>query len=251
MKKMDIFIGSYARDFPYLKYCLRSVNRFAEGFHKLHLFIPVEDLVALYREVGFDRISRENWKLHPVNVWPGKGMLHHLYLVMTADKLAPEADFIFHMDSDCIFTERVTPEDFLDGDKPVLMYGSYQFLGPDVKKWQDCVHAALGWKPVNEFMRRHGIVHIPKVYEQTRIAIERHTKRSLSEYLYSGRNQYPQSFCDFPTLGEIAWRHFRDRYHWINVETDPQPRSRIHQSWSFQMPTTDDIKRYAKLGLLT
>ena len=250
MKKMDLFIGSYVRDFRYLKYCLRSVNKFASGFNKLHLFVPEEDVVALYRDVDYCNIKRANWVLHPSEAWPGKGMLHHLYQVMNAEKLAPDADFILHTDSDCVFTGPVTPADFLVGDKPMLLYASYDFIGSNVRIWQERTQNALGWKPVNEFMRRHGIVHCPPVYAATRSAIEKNTRQPLAEYLRNGINEFPQSFCDFPVLGEIAWQQFRHLYHWINTETDPLPPYKIHQSWSHQDVTTEDLALYSKLGLL-
>jgi hypothetical protein len=250
---MDIFIVSYERDFRYLKYCLRSIQKFAHDFHRVHLMVPNRDVVALYRETEFDKIKRGDWFLHTFNEWEARGMLHHLYLEMMADKYAYGADLILHTDSDCIFTGPVTPDHYLVDEKPILRYASYDWLAaqqPNLREWQRAVENALGWKPVNEFMRCHPAVHYPRVYEKAREAIECHTGRTMADYIRNGRNEFPQSFAEYPTLGEIAWTYFRPLYHWINEERTPRSDTRIRQAWSHQEPTNEDRNLFASLGLL-
>lgn len=252
MTKMDIFIVSYARDFRYLKYCLRSIDKFATGFYRLHLLIPTRDIRALDHETDFGKVRRGEWFLHPFEEWGSKGMLHHLYLEMMADKYAYGADFILHTDSDCVFTDYVSPEDYLVNEKPVLMYASYDWLETkqaNLRMWQECVSNALGWTPKNEFMRRHPAVHYTQVYEKARSTIERHTGKTMLEYIRNGRNEFPQTFAEYPTLGEIAWTNFNSMYHWINQETEPFPNSKIHQCWSHREPTDEDLAIFKKLGL--
>lgn len=250
--KMDIFIVSYARDFRYLKYCLSSINKFCIGFGCVHLVIPKSDVVQLYHETGFDAFRRGDWMLHPFDEWPGKGMLHHLFLEMVADQFCWNADLILHTDSDCVFTGPVTPSHYMVGDRPILRYASYKWLAsqqPNLLEWQRCVANALGWTPENEFMRCHPAVHYPHTYSKAREVIECHTRQPLDSYIRNGRNEFPQSFAEYPTLGEVAWKFFHPLYHWINEETTPRSDTKIRQAWSHADPTPEDMRVFASLGI--
>jgi hypothetical protein len=179
-------------------------------------------------------------------------MLHHLYLEMMADIYCAGADMIMHMDSDCVFTEPVTPHDYMLQSKPVLMYASYAWLETqqaNLLMWQKCVENALGWKPDNEFMRRHPAVHFPHVYRKARELIELNTGKKMDDYIRNGRNEFPQTFAEYPTLGEVAWVFFKPEYFWINQETDPFPKNKIHQMWSHREPLPEDLELFKKLGL--
>jgi len=257
MNKVDIFIVSYARDFQYLKYCLRSIDKFAHGFRQVHLVIPDRDIVALYRETEFEKVKRGEWSIHLFDEWEGKGMLHHMYLEMMADKYCQGADFVLHMDSDCVFIESVSPDDYFVDDKPTLLHASYQWLcydkrppEPELLNWQRAVESALGWKPEHEFMRCHPAVHYIRVYEKARESIECYTQVALFDYIRKGRNGWPQEFAEYPTLGEVAWKFFHPLYNFHNEQFKPRPKPKIKQLWSHIPPTAMDMELFQSLGLL-
>ena len=179
-------------------------------------------------------------------------MLNHEYLVMVAPDYCKGADFILHTDSDCIFTEPVRPEDYLVDGKPVLLVKEYGAKlakeHPEVQPWKDAVERAIGYC-THETMQRHPAVHHPKTYEAACMVILNHTGKSPSEYIRMQRNEFPQGFCEFNTLGNVALRNFKEDYHVIDLDKEPRPKDKIRQAWSHQPPTQNDMEAYRKAGL--
>ncbi len=231
--KCEIFIVSFARHFPWLDYCLRSIDKHATGFSGVTLIVP--DVDEALAKVTFPQATT----IGSGKEWEGKGMLWHMAQVMRADEWCPHADFILHTDSDCVFSEPATPEDYFKSGKPVLMHASFDWLAKqqaNLIMWQAAVQKALGWKPSQETMRRHGAVHYRRTYRMARELIEKHTKQSCDDYIRSCENAFPQTFCEFVTLGEVAWKHLHVHYSWRNQEASGFPPSKIVQFSSGNSP---------------
>jgi hypothetical protein len=235
--KVSIFIVSCGKHFTWLEYALKSIEKFARGFHEVMVVIPnnepwgeVSDVINSYHgPVPLRVFSDEEW--------PNKGMLWHEWMILNAETICKDAEYILHTDSDCVFTEPVSPEDYFVEGKPVLMYARYEwccqrFNNPNFMHWKTAVENALGGVSEFEFMRRHPAVHLRDVYTLTRDLIFRNTGKTPQDYIIGCREEYPQGFAEFPTLGEVAWRHFHGRYHWHNQETTPRPKDKLMQLWS-------------------
>lgn len=231
--KVSILIISYIKHFPWLKQCLRSIEKYATGFHEVSVWVPNEDIPEM------QKLEQEYKGSIPIRVvgyddWPAKGMLKHFDLIFHADQCCPEADYITHMDSDTIFIAPVTPADYIVDGKPVLMYASYDWLGriePAILCWQEGAHQALGWKPHEEAMRRLPLTYTRETYLLTRQCVERNVRKPISDYIKDQRNEFPQTVNEFPTLGAYAWRFMSQRYQWINQELEPRPKDKLFQLW--------------------
>jgi hypothetical protein len=235
----EIFIVSCSKHFPWLDYALQSIGKFAHGFSGVTILVPCGQDEELSNITG--KITRTIPFTHRCGQeWPDKGMLWHMAQIMRAEEWCPEADFILHTDSDCIFTEPFGPEDYFVNGKPVLMHASFKWLinsqQANLEMWQHAVAAAVGWKPSDEFMRRHPAVHPRKLYAKARECIESHTKMPCDDYIQSCQNAFPQTFAEFPTLGAVAWRFFRNDYHWIDQQRQPFPIGKLAQFWSHAPP---------------
>jgi len=237
----DILIVSCAKHYPWLRYCLRSIVRFAKGFRQVKILVPVEDCAALSPLLDEIPLDGPAIRVMPYEDWPGKGFLRHEYAIMCADHFS-DADFIYHMDSDVLFVEPTTPADYIVDGRPVLLYGSYHWLvttqQANLGMWKDGVEKAIGGQSLNEFMRRPQIVHHRKTYEKARECIQMHTGRIVEDYIRSCENTFPQTFGEFNTLGEVAWRHFHNDYCWKNQEFGEFPKPhKVVQWWSHASPT--------------
>lgn len=246
---VDLLIVSCAKDFRYLHYALGSIHKFARGFKNIVLLVPDKDF-----DVAVDLVRRdaEEVTVRSGPEWPGKGFIWHMHEVMRAPDHCPGADFILHMDSDCIFTEPVTPQDYFVNGKPVLCYADFEWLCKqqhNIRNWQVAAENALGFPCPIEAMRRHPAVHPRGLYPHTQALIEAHTKQSMADYIRSGRNEFPQFVAEFPTLGAVAWRDFHDVYHWINQETDGLPTNKMRQFWSHREPIAEEVEIIKSLGL--
>lgn len=237
---VEIFIVSCAKHYGWLNYCLRSIEKFATGFSGVTILVPCgqeEELAQLTKDI----VRPEGWLKHRCGQeWPEKGMLWHMAQIMRADEWCPEADFILHTDSDCLFTDLVSPKDYFVDSKPVLMHASFDWLintqQANLIAWQRAAEAALGWKVYDETMRRHPAVHPRKLYSKARGCIEAHTKMPCDDYIKSCENGFPQTFAEFPTLGAVALKFFPADYHWIDQQTQPFPIGKIAQFWTHSPP---------------
>lgn len=236
----SFFICSYKRDFPYLKYMVRSFNRFVRGFHEVVIQIPDTDWGEFTEIIGPEIMGQDQVKYVPIagKEWEGKGKLWHMSQILHADKHCREADYILHFDSDAIFTEPVTPETFIKDGKPYLQYESYSSIGrrhPGVLKWQECTQKCLPFNVLVETMR--GLPHCYEIntYEKTRELMMLKTQMDCNDYIKQQRNEFPQTWAEHPTLGAVALQCFPNDYIGINMEHQENPdRSRwpTRQNWS-------------------
>lgn len=183
---------------------------------------------------SYDGPIELRWKVF--TEWPNKGFVSHMNEIIHADNWC-DGDFICHVDSDCFFYEPVTPDTYFQDGKPILMYSSFDYVcerdnTQAYRNWKTAVERAIGGVCNWECMRRHPAVHYRKTYEQTRSDIAAYTGKRAEQHISEQRSTFPQTFAEFPTLGEVAWRHFRKDYHWINQETDPHPPDPLAQCWS-------------------
>lgn len=235
-----ILMVTYGKDLPFAEFSFKSVQKFASGFGERVVVVPNWDVEAFravaepcgFRVVGF-------------NERPKKGMLHHQVMILQADELCPQADAILHLDADCLFTAPVTPADYLDGDRPILFRQKYEsFKNCHARySWKTCVRNATGIDPEWETMCRHPSVYLRDTYALTRQFILEHVQMDWEEYVLSCRNEYPQTFAEFPTLGAVAIHATPDRYSYVHVGhaddatnlhgiSPPQPAPKLIAMWS-------------------
>lgn len=204
--KVDILIVTYARDIEFLKYCLRSIHLFGAGFQKIHVVVPRRE------EPLFSWIPK-NIDLILFDEIPGKGMLQHLALKCRADELCPNAQAILHVDPDCIFWEPFAPDDYLDHNRPLIVREEYsKVLNHHRKYWQVTVKNAIGLDSPWETMVRHPQIHLPATYRRVRQLVEKKHNRPFTEYVLDGQNEFPQTFCEFNTLGAVALAEYPGHY---------------------------------------
>src|SRR5712691_3849026 len=102
MVSVDLFIRSYYKDLRWLSHCLRSVEKYTQGFRKTILVVPGSSAERLAwsgldlkveahvcPDFADDYLGQQVTKLH-------------------ADKYT-DADFICHIDADCLFHRNITP----------------------------------------------------------------------------------------------------------------------------------------------
>lgn len=253
----ELLVISCGKHFNHLIYAMRSIEKFARGFSAVRVVIPRVDIDRFSTEITANIVRQEG--SCPVIVegfdeWPNQGMLHHMHIVMHSDQYCPEAHFIMHFDSDWVFTHPVTPDDFMVDGKPLIVYGSFDWLinrvQANLRMWQEATENAIG-KPVPfETMRWPRLIYCRELYRAARTVIENYTGKGMVEFMRAQRNEFPQSFCEYVTLGNVAWRFHRDRYSWRDQQTQGfiEPW-KIHQAWSHEPPTAANLELYRKLGI--
>lgn len=241
MSKVDIFIVSFKGHYPWLNFALQSIGRFASGFNLTRVLVPLGQEDELHQMLNTIPNRPANLTVCAGNEWPDKGMLWHMAQIMRADEWCPGADFILHTDSDCLFTEPVTPEDYFVDGKPVLYYEKFASIikkHPEVGLWKEVTQGCLPFSVKYETMRRHPAVHPPHVYRKAVEQIQMKTGKPMDEYISSCRNEFPNGFCEFNTLGNVAMEFYPEQYHLVNTAEfkDGWPLQKICQFWTHSPP---------------
>jgi len=236
----DLFIVTFKRDFEYLRWCLKSIEKFATGFRNIWIVIPSEDLKPL-SALLIDFYYLKNVIPVMFKEWPGKGMLHHMNIIVHADEYT-DADFICHIDADCIFTAPVTPETFIKDGNPILQYERFESITKrhsGVGLWGEVTQRCLPFPIHFETMRQHGETYTRETYAETRKLMEVKTGMPVDEYIKAQKNDFPNGFCEFVTLGNVAIHCFWPKYHLVDNALKPNPDKGdfpVGQFWSHSPP---------------
>lgn len=235
----SLLIVTFARDFPYLRHCLRSIQKHASGFFELVLAVPPADAPAagaLLAEIS----PGLPWRLVVEEEWPENGMLFHEWQIMRGDLLCPESTFIAHLDADCIFRAPVTPQTYIVEGRPVLRWEEFDSVAtrePGVLKWREVTLRCLPLKKLKETMRCMPLVYHRETYGLARALIEQKTGREAGEYIRSCEGKFPQGFCEFVTLGNVAMKKQPEKYHLVEQQGDrANPPNHVIQFWSHGAP---------------
>lgn len=213
MPGVELFYVTFRRDIEFLRYSLRSVEKYARGFSGVTVVVP-ESERGLY---DWAKKVRMVYLPEP----EGKGFLWHMAMKCMADEICPNAQAIVHMDADVMFWQPAVPGDFFRDGKPIIVRERYADLkNPNRRLWQIAVELAIGAKPEFETMVCQPPVHICDVYAKTRRLVEEFTGNRFMDYVLSCRGEFPQSFCELNCIGHVALTRFRDRY--APVDYDPQ-----------------------------
>ena len=219
----DIVIRSYRRDLDWLAYCLRSIDRFCSGFRHVVLVVPrscgdwlsrrtlpLRDRTVLCADYAQDYLGQQVTKLH-------------------ADCIT-DADYICHVDSDCVFVRPTKPGDLIADGRPQVRLAPYAALDRHMP-WQAVTEEFLGRPVAYEFMRSPPYTFPRWLYPAVRQhAMERHGV-ALADYVLSRR---PRGFSEFNALAAYAfWRH-HDAFEWCNLTVDAvvEPACRVFWSWA-------------------
>jgi len=235
--KCEIFIVSFRRDFSYLMFCLGSIKKFAVGFTGVTILVPDKDVPVLapllhgwkhefpVSVMGFDQAS------HP------RQHLHHCIKKCQADQYCPGADYILFLDSDCVFREPVTPDDYIIDERPVLLIESYTAL--ESRKdpaccWKKGTAEVLGFVPEFATMLRHPTVYHKYFLNKFRSYIECVHISPFEKYALSCDPSFPVGFNDFNNLNSYVHKLYPSFYHIIDLTGHPErrPHDKLIQYWS-------------------
>ncbi len=233
--------NTYRGDLPWFEVSARSFAKFARGWDCVKCIVPNRDFDL------FLPSCRENGiALCGFDEWPGLGFNHHQAMQCYGDQHFPEAEIVWHIDADCVFTQPATPADWLVGDKILLPFCDFEHYVRDPIKtgemqnfmgyrgtcsdfsrgqyfWKFAADFACGWPVIRETMQWMPIAHHRSVYPRLRKIIQDRHGLPFEDYVKSCRNEFPQSFAEFNTLGAVAHMHFEHLYHWHDVHAHGYP----------------------------
>lgn len=230
----DLYIRSYDGDAEWLKYCLRSIQRFATGFRRTVVVVPhghnpptgTNETVFYVAEIGEQYIQQQSDKMH-------------------ADHFT-DAEFITYTDSDTIFTRPVCPDDLIiNNRKPIWLYTPYASINSgDGQTWKKVTEKFIGHSVEHEMMRRHPFTTPAWALRELRSWCHKTHGVTLERYMMS----QPYRECsEFNFLGAYLWFYHRDKIHWQDTDRDlGVPFVFQHYSWGL---LNDDIRANMEAAL--
>jgi|SRR5450631_688851 hypothetical protein len=218
----DILIRSYWKDFEWLDFCLASIAKYCRGFRAVVVVVPQSSKLWLRRhplppiaQIKFSRNYADD------------------YLGQQATKLLgdtfTDAEYICHVDSDCVFCRPTSPEDLITDGKPHILKCPCDLLSRR-RPWRRPTEKFLGWKVSDDFMQQPPFVFPRWIYPEVRNHAIRAHGLDLETYVTS---QVPRGFSEFNVLGAFAWERYHERIIWIDTSVSPagEPHCRWYWSW--------------------
>jgi len=260
--RTEIFIVTYWKDFPWLRYCLKSIERFCRGFAGVRLLIPRRDLERFHTEVAneFRYPEKMRLRVQTYHEAEGKGMVQHMALMARADQfIEPDTKYVLHADADCIFKMPTIPEHYFWNDKPYQIIRTWESLTTedprnpgskivsDCAQWREPTRIQLGFDSPWYTMCMNTAVFPRAFYRKYRDHIENVHKRDFDDVILSGRNEFPQTSMDWTAMGAYAERHMHDAFTWFDVERPPYPADRKQAFWSHGGITPEAQKQIDEL----
>lgn len=250
--KTALFWNTFGKDLEWFRFSAASYKKFARGWDFAKCLVPQTDLEI------FRPVCEENGIfLQGGDEWGEKGFNWHQSQQCMADIHFPDAEVIFHIDADSVFSSECSPHDWiLDGKIRLPFSDFHRFLAGPVEPgetvsfmgcsglrldmnrgqyfWKFVCDFALGWDVSRETMRWMPIAHHREVYPRLReIIANRFPAQGFEGYVLNCRNEWPQGFCEFNSLGAIAHRFYEKKYHWTDEFLQGLPFvGKVVQCWS-------------------
>jgi hypothetical protein len=225
--KTDILIRSYHKDFDWLHLSLKSIAKFGHDFSNIHIVVPQSD-VSLLSSLTVETTHGTTDECD--------GYLAQQITKLYADTWC-DADYVLHVDSDCIFHTDFSPESFMLNGKPVI------FREAIVTRWNAISEKTLGWYDNHEYMRKLPVLYPSWIYAEFRKWIKEKHNCELDNWICL---QERDAFSEFNTIGQWAYKFHRDAFEWLHP-ADMQNCCNQYWSWG---GLKEDIREEIDLMLL-
>lgn len=244
----SIFIVSFKGDFDWLKYLLRSIEKYCKDFLEVVVAMPQQDVEYFKNPSNAKIIGYEDGSFK-------SSFMGHLWAKLCADKFC-KGDVVVMVDSDCIFTKPTTPAMFVTHDNRCInLCTKYSVLGKSVP-WQKDTERVLGRKVEYETMRRHGNCYPIGLFQKLREHMEKVLRRPIKELLElvpnRGSKNTFEAFSEFNSCGAFGMYFMPERFQFLDTEKHKIPENTIFQfSGAHGRASAPDAqKAFAQHGLL-
>lgn len=232
-----IFIRTYWKDLDWLALCLRAIARHCQGFAEVVVAVPAASRPWLARQPL------------PAGIrLAGTPDYHDDYLGQQVSKLYADqfvnADFIAHVDADCMFRRAVSPDLLLPGGRPRIHTRPLAELGRHYP-WREPVATFLGHGVDCDFMQQPPFVYPRWLYPALRGYCQDRHGRDMESYVMS---RPPRGFSEFNVLGAYALRHHAAAFSFVPMGEAAAADAYCDWYWSWG-GLTDDIRRRIEVNL--
>lgn len=219
-----IILRTYDRDLKWLKLSLPTIMKHCHGFSCIRVVGDKTGTLALEyaRSIGCE--TDTDYDVDGI----AKGYIAQQATKLRADFFVPgDTDAVLFFDSDCIVQGPMKPEDYMIGERIVMLYTPWSHVGDAKIAWQGITQTTLGETTEFEFMRRLPMAFNLSTIRDARAWLEAKYKMPMHDFLAN-----KESFSEYNFLGAWAHRFEPDRYHWINTLRGTWKQLPTRQFWS-------------------
>jgi hypothetical protein len=219
--KTSIVTITYDKDLEFLKYNLKSIQKFCKGYHDNVVIIDNHENDCVETQKYLDSVGQKyfvNKEAKQVK----KGYVRQQYIKLLSDLYVPrDTDYICHIDADSLFKKEHTPNRFFRNNKPILIKNNYSKLvkaftkrgeNPDwILKWKETTSEILNFDVEHEFMFRMPLVYPKNLTKLVREYIEKINNSSLLSVLKD-----MSIMSEYNVLGAYAHQFTYQDFFWID-----------------------------------
>mgnify|MGYP002635057661 CR=1 FL=1 len=242
--KTTIFTVAYDNDLQFLKYNLKSIKKFCEGYHKNIVLLDdhyndCKETIDYLEEIGQPYFIDNEAKFIK------KGYVRQQYIKFQADKYMPEnCDYVCWVDCDNIFTKKHTPDVYFNNEKPVILKYSYKNIYKKLREkreperaerdvaafnvWQETTSELIGFDVQYEYMQSMPFVYPTATQKRFREYLEDLHKMSLLDIMKDR-----DIMADANVIGAYCERYEKDKFHFIDRNNENEFKEFIQKRRSF------------------
>lgn len=225
--KVDIFIKTYHKDFEWLRYCLASIKRFARGFRQVVLVVDHPQPVKIPPDWLWQDCRIVEVPLPP----RARGYVWQQCVKLNWYNYT-DADAVFILDSDTMFTKPSTLSDFCTNGKFHWFLRDWSTAGLS-KKWHAPVERLMMEPVPYEAMCAPGFV----LTREMTIAFKNHfcSRHGTTEIWHAVRDKTQEDVSEFNMLGNFIHKYKPQDYTClINVDFSQYANCQnLRQTWSW------------------
>lgn len=225
----SLFIRTYDKDARWLRYCLRSLDKFASGFSQKVIVTPMDSHDAIHPlAVEFD------WQYDCCELLAKDDYVGQQGTKMMADTWC-SGDIICFIDSDLVFLRPFTPGCVVnEAWKIPILKTRYDTIECP---WQSITENTVGFPVEWEYMRRFPLSYPRELFDLTRNHIERTHGIDFKDFMWKVKGRH---LSEFNILGAIAEKFMPERFDMIDTNSGAEfPPLYAKQFWSWGGVTSD------------
>lgn len=257
---IDIFIRTYKKDFPILKYSIISILKFVKSYNNIIITVrdkEFSELISYFEKETFFIENKNKIKIYSVpNFQDNIDYLGQQITKLHAD-IYSSADYIFYIDSDCIFYDFFDIKTMFTNNKINLIVENWEKLPEIVLIWKYFLNK-INLKTPYEYMRRLPLIYPSIILKNVREFISNKYKTNFVNsclYIYNQiknelPDKYPLYFSEFNLLGAYSFLYNPEYYNFVKSNDVEEIPSKQLQHCNYNNDTNKQIiemKRLLKL----
>jgi hypothetical protein len=256
---IDIFIRTYKKDFPLLKYSIYSILKFVKSYRNIIVTVRNKEYNELLSFLKNELCYQENMNIIKIySVYNFDDTIDYLGQQITKlnAHFFTSADYILYIDSDCVFYDYYDINNLFTNGKIDLFVEKWEDLSNNYEVWKIFLEL-IGLNTPYEFMRRFPLIYPSSILKNIRDFITNKYDRPFEDaclHLYNlakkkSPNRHPLFFSEFNLIGAYSFLYKPEYYNFVSPQEKSMKDIAIKQLQHADYNNIDDQIKEMKILL--